>query len=179
MGIVEPLLADIHRAGERITDCFLRDGKLMTCGCSSAAAISQYMTTLLLTGVKYDRPGLPALALTATAATLSDTNGQREIYARQVRALGHAGDVLLLLSANTNSAALVQTIVAAHDRNIAVVAVTGADDQDISAALAAEEDIELYVATSSRTRAIEAQVLIAHCCCALIEQALFGIGESG
>lgn len=177
MGVIEPLLGDVHRAGELITDCFLRDGKLMLCGSSGAVAISQHLTAMLVNGFEYDRPSLPALALAATEAATCDANSYRELYARQVRALGHPGDVLLLFSANTNSAALVQSVIAAHDRQLQVIAITGAEDQDVSSTLEAEDN-EIYVATSSPARIVEAHLLIAHCFCALIEHKLFGIGES-
>ncbi len=177
MGVIEPLLTDIHDAGEIITDCFLRDAKLMLCGCSSASAISQYLTAMLANGVEYERPSLPAMMLSANAPATANVNSQRDVYARQLHALGRAGDVLLLFSANTNAPTLVQTVIAAHERNIQVIAITGAEDQDVSATLAPESR-EIYVATSSKTRIIEAHVLIAHCLCTLIEQSLFGIGES-
>lgn len=174
MGVIEPLLADIHRAGELISECFLRDGKLMLCGCSSGLAISQYLTAMLANGIEYERPGLPAIILTASAI---GTDANDSVYARQVHALGHANDVVLLFSANTNSSALARTITAAHERSMQVIAITGAEDQDISAILASN-DREIYVASSSKTRIIEAHVLIAHCLCTLIEQSLFGLGDS-
>ncbi len=177
MGVIEPLLADIRHAGELITDSFLRDGKLMLCGCSGASAISQYLTSMLANGIEYERPSLPAMMLSSNAVATVDVNSQRDVYARQIHALGHTGDVLLLFSANTNAPALVRAVMAAHERHISVIAITGAEDQDVSATLA-QDNREIYVATSSKTRIIEAHVLIAHCLCALIEQSLFGIGES-
>lgn len=177
MGVIEPLLADIHRAGELITECFLRDGKLMSCGCSSGLAISQYLTAMLVNGIEYERPSLPAMSLATNAIGTDGNDDRQDVYARQLHALGHASDVLLLFAANTNTTTLARTIIAAHERSIQVVAITGAEDQDISAILASE-DREIYIATSSKTRIIEAHVLIAHCLCTLIEQSLFGIGES-
>ncbi len=177
MGVIEPLLTDIDRAGELIAQCFLRDGKLMTCGCSSGLAISKYLTAMLANGIEYERPSLPAMTLATNVIGAGNNDGKQDVYARQVHALGHSDDVLLLFAANNNAAALAQTIIAAHERSIQVVAITGAEDQDISATLA-PEDREIYIATSSKTRIIEAHVLIAHCLCTLIEQSLFGIGES-
>ena len=177
MGVIEPLLTDIQYAGALISECFLSDGKLMLCGCSSASAISQYLTAMLANGVEYDRPSLPAMMLSANAVATAKVDKQCEVYSRQVYALGNASDVLLLFSANTNAPALAQTVLAAQERQMQVIAITGAEDQDVSATLA-PRDKEIYIATSSKTRIIEAHVLIAHCLCTLIEQSLFGIGES-
>ena len=180
MGLIEPLLADVHRAGELIADCFLRDGKLMSCGSAGAVAISQYLTSMLVNGSEYDRPSLPALTLGAdniATNAASEASGYRDVYARQLRALGKTDDVLLLFAANSNSAVLAQAVMAAHDGRIQVVAITGAEDQDISSILT-PEDSEIYVASSSRARIVEAHLLIAHCFCDLIEHKLFGIGES-
>lgn len=180
MGVIEPLLADVHRAGELIADCFLGEGKLMSCSGSGAVAISQHLTSILVNGFEYERPSLPALALTTdtvVTGAVGEAGSRPEVYARQVRALGRAGDVLLLFAANTHSEALVQAVIAAHDRHMQVVAITGADDQDISSILA-PEDNEIYINTCSHARIVEAHILLAHCFCKLIEHKLFGIGDS-
>jgi hypothetical protein len=77
----------------------------------------------------FERPELAAMSLSADAAVLSGLANDfdtRAVYARQVRALGHAGDVLLALSTTGNSANMLAAVEAAHERDMTVVALTGA-----------------------------------------------------
>ena len=178
LGTLEPVLADIEHAGHVIAQCFLNDRKLLCCGSASSVAISEYLSAILSHTLEHDRPGLPCQSLSGNSAlhqSISDQSSQHEVFARQVRSTAKEGDALLLYGAGTDSAAMLQAISAAHDKGVKIIAVTGMGDSNISSLLT-PDDCEISVHTNSIARLIEAELLISHCLCKLIEFTLFSIG---
>ena len=89
-----------------MTRCLLEDGKILSCGNGGSAADAQHFSSELLNRFELERPGLPALALTTDSSTLTSIANDYafvEIFAKQVRALGQPGDVLLAISTSGNS----------------------------------------------------------------------------
>jgi D-sedoheptulose 7-phosphate isomerase len=123
-----------------------------------------------------ERPGLPAVALTTDSSTLtalSNDYGYEDVFAKQVRALGQAGDVLLAISTSGNSKNVLRAIGMAQSRGMTVVALTGGDGGRISAALR-PADIEICVPSPRTCRVQEVHILIIHCICDLIDAGLLG-----
>ncbi len=178
LGVLEPVLGDVTEAGQAISQCFLSDRKLLSCGSAGSIAISEYFAAILSNKLEHDRPGLPCQSLSGNSAlhqSISDQSSQHEVYARQIRSTAREGDTLLLFGANTDSAALLQAISAAHDKGVRTIAVTGIGDKNISSLLT-PEDCEISIHTESIARLTEAELLISHCLCNLIEFTLFSIG---
>ncbi|MCC7184309.1 MAG: SIS domain-containing protein, partial [Rhodocyclaceae bacterium] len=132
--LVEP----ISRAVERMVRCLLANGKIMACGNGGSAADSQHFAAELLNRFERERPGLAAIALTTDTSTLTSIANDYDyvqVFAKQVRALGQPGDVLLAISTSGRSANVIEAIQAAHEREIDVVALTGRDGGHIGALL--------------------------------------------
>ena len=96
-----------------------------------------------------------------------------EVFARQVRAVGQAGDVLLAITTSGRSANILHAIAAAHERELGVVVLTGRDGGDVSGALGAE-DVEIRVDAFSTSRIQEVHTLVLHCLCDIIDCQLLG-----
>ena len=96
-----------------------------------------------------------------------------EIFAKQVRALGHDGDVLLAISTSGNSDNVLRAIHAAHERGVSVVALTGKDGGLIAGELLTN-DIEIRAPSDRTCRIQELHILIIHCLCDLIDAQLLG-----
>jgi len=172
-----PLIAD---ASQVIVNALLSDRKILTCGNGISAAQAQIFTACLLDRFEHERPSLPALSLGTdftTQTALSSGYSFNDVYARQIRAIGQAGDVLLLLSSDGNASNLMQAISAAHEKDIQIIALTGKDGGD-AALLLDSRDIELRAPLASRPRIHEVHLLTLFCLCDLIEQQLFGGFES-
>jgi D-sedoheptulose 7-phosphate isomerase len=172
----ESLAPNIVNASRAIVNALLNDNKIMTCGNGISAAQASIFTACLLNRFDQERPGLPALTLGAdftTQSAIASDYSFNDIYAKQVRALGRAGDVLLLLTSSGNSSNLLQAISAAHDKDIHVIALTGSDGGDTAALLDAN-DIELRVPLIATHRIHEVHLLSLFCLCDLIDQQLFG-----
>ncbi|MCL6415924.1 phosphoheptose isomerase [Aestuariirhabdus sp. Z084] len=168
-----PLIAD---AGEMMVQALLNEGKIISCGNGGSASHAQHFTALLLNRFDRERPALPALALTADSTILSAISNDysyHDVFSKQVRALAQASDVLLVISTSGNSASVVQSIQAAHDRQIPVIALTGRDGGNV-ASLLHPEDIEIRVPSFDPARIHEIHMMVVHCFCDLIDEYLFG-----
>ena len=166
-------------ACEKIVQCLLDGNKIMSCGNGGSACDAMRFSSQMLNRFKHERPGLPAIALTADLATLTSIANDfsyNDIFAKQVRALGHAGDVLLAISTSGNSANVVNAIKAAHDKNILVIALTGADGGKIPSILN-DDDVEIRIPAHEVARIQETHLLVIHCICDIVDFQLFGHGE--
>lgn len=178
LGTLEPILGDIEQAGQIIAQCFLDDRKLLCCGSASSVAIGEYFSAILSNRLEHDRPGLPSQALSGNSAlhqSISDLSSQHEVYARQIRSTAKEGDTLIIFGASTDSAALLQAISASHDKGVKIIAITGMGDGNISSILT-PDDCEIPIHTTNIARLVEAELLISHSLCNLIEFTLFSIG---
>ncbi|RZJ24377.1 MAG: SIS domain-containing protein, partial [Haliea sp.] len=99
------------------------------------------------------------------------------VYAKQVRALGSAGDVLLVISALGQSANLLAAIEAAHERDMTVVALTGRNGGKITHALR-ETDVHICVPHERASRIQEVHLLVLHCICDGVDTQLLGDQET-
>lgn len=175
----EVLPEPIATAGQRMVDSLLNGGKVLSCGNGGSAGDAQHFSSELLNRFERERPSLPAMALTTDSSTLTSIANDysyNEIYSKQVRALGNAGDILLGISTSGNSANVIQGIQAAHDREMVIVALTGRDGGKI-APLLSGDDVELRVPAQSTARIQEVHLLIIHALCDYIDRQLFGETE--
>lgn len=172
----EVLAPVIEQASDSMVQALLSGGKILTCGNGGSAGDAQHFSSELLNRFERERPSLPAIALTtdsSTVTSIANDYSYNEIFSKQIRALGNAGDVLLAISTSGNSANVVQAIQAAHDREMRVVSLTGRDGGDM-ASLLLPEDIEIRVPSMVTARIQEVHLLAIHCLCDLIDWQLFG-----
>lgn len=170
-------LADtIAAAADAMTTALLSDRKILACGNGGSAGDAMHIASELVNRFELDRPALPAIALTADTPTLTsiaNDSSYEQVFARQILALGSAGDILLAFSTSGRSANVVTAIEAAHERGLRVVALTGRDGGIIAGILDAD-DIEIRVPSDSTARVQETHLLAIHCLCDLIDRQLFG-----
>lgn len=173
---LENLAQDILKASEKMVQCLLNEGKIMACGNGGSAADSQHFTSELVNRFEAERPALPAIALTTdTSAITSIANDYQydDVFTRQIHALGREPDVLLAISTSGQSNSIVQAIVAAHEREMSVIALTGKDGGLVAGELN-ENDIELRVPADQTARIQETHITIIHALCDQIDFQLFG-----
>ena len=166
----------VAAAAELMTQALLEDGKILSCGNGGSAGDAQHFSSELLNRFEMERPGLPAMALTTDTSTLTSIANDysyEDIFAKQVRALGRQNDVLLAISTSGNSENVCRAIIAAHERAVRVVALSGRDGGRM-AHLLADGDVELRVPASRTARIQEVHLLLIHCLCDLIDAALLG-----
>jgi len=172
----EELAPKIARGARLMIESLLSDRKILVCGNGGSAADAQHFSSELLNRFEVERPGLPAIALTTDASTVTSIANDHhfeEIFARQVRALGHAGDILLAISTSGNSTNVIRAVVAAHERGMSCVVLNGRDGGDLSSILT-PEDVDICVPGTSTARIQEIHITIIHCLCDLIDCQLLG-----
>jgi D-sedoheptulose 7-phosphate isomerase len=172
MAADEALAADIGRAVEVCVSSLRAGGKLLFAGNGGSAADAQHWAGELVSRFYYDRPGLPAIALTTDTSILTaigNDYGYDYTFARQVEALGRPGDVLTLISTSGNSPNVVRAAEAARARGIAIVGFTG----QAGGKLAPMSDICFRIPSNETPRIQEGHEFIGHLLCALIEAEMF------
>jgi D-sedoheptulose 7-phosphate isomerase len=166
----------IEYASQRMVATLLNDKKILTCGNGRSATSTQLLSSAMLNQFERDRPSLPTIALTTdTAAITAIANSYHfdDVFAKQLRALGQSGDILVVYTDGNNSANIAKAITTAHDKDISVIALTG-NNGGMIAQLLYETDIEIRVPSNSNARIQEIHILITHCLCDLIDHQLFG-----
>jgi D-sedoheptulose 7-phosphate isomerase len=169
----------IARAAALLTDCLFADGKILSCGNGGSAADAQHFAAELVGRFERERPELPAIALSTDTSLLTAVANDyafEQVFAKQVRALGTKGDVLLAISTSGNSPNVVAAVQAAHEREMAVVALTGKGGGHIGELLA-PGDVHLCVPHDRTARIQEVHLLTIHCLCDAIDATLLGDDE--
>jgi D-sedoheptulose 7-phosphate isomerase len=166
----------IVKAAEVILTSLMDNNKVMSCGNGGSAADAQHFSSEMLNRFERERPGLAAFALTTDASTITSVANDyqfADIFAKQIRALGRPGDVILAFSTSGNSSNIVSAIDAAHEQDARVVLISGRDGGEAAMALN-PDDIEVRVASSSTARIQEVHLIITHCICDLVDNHLLG-----
>jgi len=177
LSAIEPLGPPIAAATERMVACLREDGKILACGNGGSAADAQHFSSELLNRFEAERPGLAALALTTDTSTLTSIANDydfEQVFARQVRALGQPGDILLAISTSGNSRNVIAAIHAAHETQMDVVALTGRLGGAMTDVLGAQ-DIQICVPATNTARIQEVHLLTLHCLCDGIDCLLLGV----
>ena len=176
LAAVEALAQPIARATELMVECLLASGKILACGNGGSAADSQHFAAEMLNRFERERPGLAAMALTTDTSTLTSIANDydyKQVFSKQVLALGQPNDVLLAISTSGNSPNVVAAVRAAHEREMKVVALTGRGGGEIGKQLAAG-DVHLCVPHNTTARVQEVHLLTLHCLCDGIDCLLLG-----
>jgi D-sedoheptulose 7-phosphate isomerase len=177
LALAELLSAPIAASAEMMAEAFLDEKKVLICGNGSGAANAQYFSSRMLNHFEVERPGLAAIALSADSTTLTaiaNFGHFDQTYAKQVLALGQAGDVLIAISTSGNAANILNAIRAAKERNMRVIAFSGGDG-GLLMELLEDQDIHLGVPHDNAARIQEVYVLILHCLCDAIDCLLLGV----
>jgi D-sedoheptulose 7-phosphate isomerase len=165
---LEPQIA---KASDLIADCLTSGKKVLACGNGGSAADGADFCTELACRFVEDRRPYPAMNLSQDGSLLTATGndyGFEEIFARQVRAFGNAGDVLIAISTTGKSKNIRRAIEEARDRKLKTIVLLGRD----GGAAAGTADVDLIVKGDSTARIQEAHKFILHVLCEICEARL-------
>jgi D-sedoheptulose 7-phosphate isomerase len=169
--------ADLERAVDLVAEALGGGRKLLLFGNGGSAADAQHIACEFVGRMTRERRALPAIALTTDTSALtaiSNDYGYDEVFARQVQALGRAGDVALALSTSGNSPNVLRAVSACRALGMRVVGLTGGD----GGALAGQVDVSLRVSASRLSpRVQETHILVGHVLCELVERRVCGEPE--
>ena len=168
----DPVLpARMQAAAQACIGALATGGRVMFCGNGGSAADAQHLAAELVGRFQHDRPAIGAIALTTDSSILTAIGndfGFERIFARQVQALGRAGDVLVAISSSGRSANLLAAMQCARASGITNIGLTGGD----GGGMAALCDIELRIPAAATALVQQAHITLGHVLCGLIEDGL-------
>lgn len=174
------LAKPVANAVQALLACVTSGGKVLACGNGGSAADAQHFAAEFVGRFERERPELAAIALTTDSSVLTalaNDYDYSQVFAKQVRALGSAGDVLLAISTSGNSPSIVQAVAAAHEREMSVIALTGRGGGQL-ATVVRETDVHVCVPHERTARIQEVHLLVVHCLCDGVDAHLLGEQES-
>lgn len=164
------LVTDI---GHRLIGAYQAGNKLLIAGNGGSAADAQHIAAEFVGQFNFDRPGLPALALTTDTSVMTSVSndyGYDKVFRRQVEVHGAAGDVFLAISTSGNSPNMLEAVQAAQAKGLVTVGLAGQSGGELRAMC----DYCICVPSNDTPRIQEAHMLIGHTLCAMAELAMFG-----
>ena len=167
------LAAAVHDAAAACLESIRAGGKVLLCGNGGSAADAQHIAGEFVSRFRFDRPGLPAIALTTDSPVLTaigNDYGYEQVFARQVQALGRRGDVLIAYSTSGRSPNVLRALEAGRDAGLACIGMTGnrgGPMRDLCRFL-------LEVPSDETPRIQEGHLALGHAVCDLVERMAFG-----
>lgn len=171
LATIETNMTAIAHAAELIINCLQCGGKLLFFGNGGSAADSQHLAAEFVGRFIKDRPPLAAVALTTdTSAITAIANdcGFENIFARQVMAVGCAGDIAIAISTSGKSPNIILGVEAARQKGIATIGLTGNDGGKLSNLV----DCAIVIPSTNTAHIQEMHITIGHILCGIAEQAL-------
>jgi len=168
---IEGLGPQIATAAERLAQCLRDGGKILLCGNGGSAADCQHVAAEFTGRFQKERAPLAALALTTDTSALTcigNDYGFEQVFARQVQALGRAGDCLVGISTSGRSPNVVRAVQAARAGGLSTIGLLGRDGGELATLC----DLAVVVPGADTARIQEAHLFIEHAWCGLVEHAL-------
>lgn len=168
----EGLIATVEAAARACIICMREGGKILLAGNGGSAADAQHIAGEFVSRFMFDRPGLPAIALTTDTSILTaigNDYGYEKLFARQVQAHGNKGDVFIGYSTSGKSPNILRAFEEARTRGLVCVGLTGNRDSPMREFC----DYLLEVPSGVTPKIQEGHLVLGHILCGLVESALF------
>ena len=163
----------IQSAGKKCIAAYQNQKKVLWCGNGGSAADAQHLAAELSGRFYLNRPPLNSEALHVNASYITAVANDfsfEEIYARKLEAMGHAGDILIVLSTSGNSGNIIRAIQKAKELELYTIGMTGQDGGTMKGLC----DLLIQIPSQDTPRIQECHMLIGHILCQIIESELFG-----
>jgi D-sedoheptulose 7-phosphate isomerase len=172
----DELISTVQAVADACIKCLRQGGKIVLAGNGGSAADAQHIAGELVSRFAFDRPGLPALALTTDSSILTaigNDYGYEKLFSRQIQALGNVGDVFIGYSTSGTSANILRAFEESRARGLLCVGLTGSRIGPMHELC----DYLLAVPSMDTPKIQEGHLVIGHILCGLVEQSLFGVPD--
>jgi len=163
----------ISELAEKIISCFERGNKLLLCGNGGSAADAQHVAAEFINRFRFDRPALPAIALTTDSSILTCIGNDSSfdfVFSRQVEALANTGDIVIGISTSGGSKNVLNALGVARKKGIQTIGFTGEKGR---MTMGDQCDFCLVIPSTDTARIQEAQEFVWHFICGTVEERLF------
>jgi D-sedoheptulose 7-phosphate isomerase len=172
----EALMQQVFELAERCTAALRAGGKVIFCGNGGSFADAQHLSAEFTSRFLFDRPGLPSLALGTNSSAMTaigNDSGYETGFAREIQASATPADVLIAITTSGNSGNILEALKAAKVAKVPAVVLTGAGRGML------KDDTEtLNIPSTDTARIQECHILVGHIICGLVEESIFGSGNS-
>lgn len=168
----DALLSQVAGAAQACIICLRAEGKIMLAGNGGSAADAQHIAGEIVGRFAFDRPGLPAIALTTDSSIMTaigNDYGYEKLFARQVQAHGRKGDVFIGYSTSGKSPNVLLAFEEARSRGLVCIGLTGNRGDPMRELC----DYLLEVPSSDTPKIQEGHLVLGHVLCGLVENAIF------
>ncbi len=165
-------ISQLNLASNLLIETFRNNGKVLLAGNGGSAADCQHIAAEYMGRLNFDRDPLPAISLTANTSNLTcigNDYGYDEIFSRQMKALAHKEDSLIVYSTSGKSSNIVKLVKDARKRVRSIIALTGEYTDELSEYC----DSVVSVKSSKTTRIQEIHAIAGHIMCECVEETLF------
>lgn len=169
----QSVIDEIEKSSIAIISAYRNNRKLLLAGNGGSAADAQHIAAEFVNRFNFDRPGLPAIALTTDSSILTSVSNDysfEKVFLRQAKTMGTAGDVFIGISTSGNSKNIIEAIKACKEEKIFTIGLSGLDGGLMSGLC----DICIKVPSNDVPRIQEVHILIGHVICSIVEEELFG-----
>jgi D-sedoheptulose 7-phosphate isomerase len=166
------LLNTVEEVAEICIQRLKQGNKILLAGNGGSAADAQHIAGEFVSRFLFDRPGLPAIALTTDTSVLTaigNDYGYEKLFARQIQALAQPGDIFFAYSTSGNSPNILKALQEAKAMNVTTVGLTG----NRKGAMNAGCDYLLEVPSSETPKIQEGHLVLGHIICGLVEEGIF------
>lgn len=168
------VLKQVSNVADLIIDAYRKGNKVLLAGNGGSAADAQHIAAEFVSRFFYDRPGLPAIAMTTDTSMLTaigNDYGYDKLFARQLQAQSRPGDIFIGISTSGNSANVVEAMKVAKDEDVISVVLCGEGGK-----LKDMADIAICVPSTITPYIQECHICIGHMICAIVEAHIFPKG---
>ena len=166
------LVSVIAEVSQRLVDTFSKGNKVLLFGNGGSAADAQHIAAEFVGRFAFDRPALPALALsvnTSCVTAIGNDYGFDLVFSRQIEALAHSGDLAIGISTSGNSSNVLCGLSVAREMGLGTVALTGCTGGKLKGAV----DHCICTPSNETPRIQECHILIGHIISELVEETIF------
>jgi D-sedoheptulose 7-phosphate isomerase len=162
----------VAKVSEILVNALKQGYKALLFGNGGSAADAQHIAAELVGRFAFDRPALPALALsvnTSCVTAIGNDYGFDQVFSRQLEALARAGDIAIGISTSGNSANILRAMSTAREMGLRTIALTGSSGGNLRNAV----DHCICVPSNEKPRIQECHILIGHIISELVEREIF------
>lgn len=172
MLVDEVLISTTESAAKVCIQCFQHGGKILLAGNGGSAADAQHIAGEFVSRFAFDRPGLPAIALTTDSSILTSVSndyGYEKLFARQVQTHGNKGDIFIGYSTSGKSPNILRGFEEARIHGLVCIGLTGNRGGPMQELC----DYLLEIPSSDTPKIQEGHLVLGHILCGLVESAIF------
>ena len=166
------ILSTLTEVSDIIVKAYKQGKKVLTAGNGGSSSDAQHIAGELVSRFFFERPGLEAYCLTSNSSVLTaicNDYGYEYAFSKQIEAKAEKGDVFIAISTSGNSKNIILALDEAKKKGIVTVGLTGAKDCEMDSLC----DYIVHIPSESTPTVQEAQMMVGHIICALVEDKLF------